>query len=73
VVGAAAALAVMLVLPTAWVERLPGRVGAAVWASRDWVWIAPGLAMVFLFGLLPFETVVYFGVRRCRFANRPPG
>jgi hypothetical protein len=69
IVGAAVALAVMLSLPTEWPRWLPTSVQWALWGWINWVWITPAAASVFVLGLLPFETAVYFGVRRCRFAN----
>ena len=73
VLGAAIALAVMLALPTDWEQWLPNRVRVWLTGVVDWVWIAPAVVIVFVVGLLGFETLVYFGVRRCRFANAARG
>lgn len=69
VVGAATALAVMMALPTDWIDGLRGKARSVMWNVAEWAWISPAVLLVFALGLLPFETLVYFGVRRCRFAN----
>ena len=49
-----------------------GTMGQNVGASRGLMMLSPALLAMLggFFGMLWFETIVYLGLRRCRFANR---